>query len=164
MICPRCESALVVRRPVRRPLNSLQAAVSSHLFECRSCDHQFGSAPARGPSSVTPQVDRRQFRRTPVNIPVCFTSGEGRGEGTITDISETGCRLDSTERLRAGLLLCLSVPVDSGAQEKVLLQQVATVRRVYGGGVGLRFVVLTARERRDLGQVIRLIQGEFGGP
>lgn len=161
MLCPRCDSVLVVRRSVPRPLNGFLSLFSIYPFQCRSCNHHFRAVHAEERRDPVSPVERRKSARVPVQVPVRFEYGEGPGEGTITDISKDGCTLDSKRRLRPGLLLCLYLPAGKEGWQDIAAQQVASVRTTHGDRAGLKFLAFTPQERRDLKHTITNTMKKF---
>jgi hypothetical protein len=153
MRCPRCENLLVVQRPSTSPLDRLLSLLSIYPFQCQACMHRF-RARQEEPRESTGVAERRQVSRTPVRIPVRFESGEGLGEGVITDISEGGCALESKRRFRPGLLLRLQLPAGTDEEPDRTVPQLGSVRSAHGNRAGVQFVALTPQKQLQLTHTI----------
>lgn len=149
MLCPRCDSLLVVQRQVTSPLDRFLALLAIQPFECQACRHRFRGKPDTARAGAPPD-ERRKVLRSAVAIPVNFECGEDASEGTLTDLSTDGCTLDSKRRLKPGLLLRLHFPSGSEETPPSLVQQIATVRSVQGSRAGLKFLAFTPMEQAQL--------------
>ena len=95
--------------------------------------------------------DRRAAQRVPVQIMVRFSgtdSFQHVGDGVALDLSESGCKLCSTQVLLIGSFwdLYLTIPETS---RPVLISEVRVVW-VAGNEYGVEFLRVTARERTRL--------------
>jgi hypothetical protein len=153
MLCPRCDSLLVVQRQVASPLDRLLALLAIQPFECQACRHRFRGKPDAVRAGAPPD-ERRKASRSTVAIPVNFECGEDASEGTMTDLSRDGCTLDSKRRLKPGLLLRLHLPSGSEEASPSMMQQIATVRSVQGSRAGLKFLAFTPVEQAQLEQTV----------
>ena len=102
-------------------------------------------------------MDRRGAERAPMDCPVIFTSEErledgSKVEGTLRDLSKTGCRIYSLEPPAPGshMLLILSLP--DGEPPMCLIGTI--VRRVRGPEFGAECLPLTSEGRRRLQAII----------
>jgi hypothetical protein len=153
MLCPRCESLLVVQRTSTSPLDCLLSLLSIYPFQCQMCRYRFRARQAE-PREFTGVTERRQVSRAPVCIPVRFESGEGLGEGVITDISDGGCALESKQQLKPGFLLRLHLPTGTDEEPSCTVPQLGSVRSVHGNRAGVRFVALTPQKQLQLTHTI----------
>jgi hypothetical protein len=153
MLCPRCDSLLIVQRQLASPLDRLLALLAIQPYECQACRHRFRGKPD-AVQAATSADERRKTPRAPVTIPVNFECGEDACEGTLTDLSRDGCTLDSKRRLKPGLLLRLHLPSGSAEVSPSIVQQIATVRSVQGSRAGLKFLAFTPVEQAQLEQTI----------
>ena len=146
MLCPQCESVLVERKFSRSLFDSFCSAFSFYPIQCQACQYRFRRFAGR--------LGDRNADRIPVRIPVRFEWGEGRGEGTITDISVGGCALESNRELRPGLLLRLYIPVGTDEPANRTAQQLVCVRSVNGDRAGVKFLAYTPQEQLQLTETI----------
>ncbi len=153
MLCPQCDSLLVVQRQVASPLDRLLALLAIQPFECQACQHRFRAKPDAVRAAAPPD-ERRKESRAAVAIPVNFECGENASEGTLTDLSKDGCTLDSKRRLKPGLLLRLHLPSGSEEVSPFMVQQIATVRSVQGSRAGLKFLAFTPVQQAQLEQTV----------
>lgn len=153
MFCPRCENLLVVRRPSTNLLDRLFCRISIYPFQCQWCGHRFRAKQSKTRVS-TDDVKRRKAYRTPVRIPVSFESREGPGEGIISDISASGCVIESKRWLRPGLLLQLQLTAGTDGEPDITIRQLGSVQWVRGDQAGVQFVALTPQRQLRLTRII----------
>jgi hypothetical protein len=96
-------------------------------------------------------TDRRESQRVPVQLMVRFSATDSFqhiGDGVALDLSESGCKLCSTQVLPIGSFwdLYLTIPETS---RPVLISEVRVVW-VAGNEYGIEFLRVTARERTRL--------------
>jgi hypothetical protein len=163
MLCPRCDSLLVIQHQIASPLDRLLALLAIQPFECQACRHRFRGKPDAVRAGAPPD-ERRKLLRSAVSIPVNFECGVESSEGTLTDLSKDGCTLDSKRRLKPGLLLRLHLPSGSGETSPALAQQIATVRSVQGTRAGLKFLAFTPTEQAQLEQTVTSTIKRFTKP
>jgi len=163
MLCPRCDSLLVVQRQVASPLDRFLALLAIQPFECQACRHRFRGKPETVRAG-TPTEERRKVFRAVVAIPVNFECGQDASEGTLTDLTKDGCTLDSKRRLKPGLLLRLHLPSGPEGASPALAQQIATVRSVQGSRAGLKFLAFTPMEQAQLEQTVTSTIKRFAKP
>ena len=148
-LCPRCRSMLVARAEGSGWLDVLPALLGRVRFNCRNCQHCFQSAPIGTlPFWLTPAP--RKWGASSARIPVCFECATDTGEGTLTNLSVSGCLLDSQQALRPGLVLRLHLPVDAEAASTAVRSLVATVRETAGATAHLTFMAYTPEEKTHL--------------
>lgn len=102
-------------------------------------------------------MDRRGAERAPMDCPVRFTSEERLGdatkaEGTLRDLSKTGCKIFSLEPPAHGSQITLVLFLPDGEPPMYLLGTI--VRHVRGPEFGAEFLPLTPAERRRLQAII----------
>ena len=163
MLCPQCDSLLVVQRQVASPLDRLLTLLAIQPFECQACRHRFRAKPDVD-RAAAPQDERRKVLRAAIAIPVNFECGVDAIEGTLTDLSKDGCTLDSKRRLKPGLLLRLHLPSGSEEASPAMMQQIATVRSVQGNRAGLKFLAFTPIEQTQLEQTVTSTIKRFTKP
>jgi PilZ domain len=90
----------------------------------------------------------RKARRVQLRCIVKFSSGEIEGEGTITNISTSGCRAESDINMAEGLdvQIIIFLP-DQSPPVKI---ERASVRWVSGNAFGLSFILFFPSERARL--------------
>ncbi|MDH4186713.1 MAG: PilZ domain-containing protein [Nitrospira sp.] len=90
----------------------------------------------------------RKAKRVDLHCTIRFSAGEVEGDGTITNISTAGCRVESDINMAEGLdvQLLLHLP-DLAPPLKV---ERASVRWVSGNAFGLSFLLLFPSERARL--------------
>lgn len=90
----------------------------------------------------------RKAQRFRLRFRIFFSGGTVEGEGTVTDISKTGCKVECDTEVQPGIDLELHVFLpDHNWPMKV---EQATVRWVRGRTFGLEFTNLRPTERERL--------------
>lgn len=102
-------------------------------------------------------MDRREAERAPVDCPVTFTSEElqdsvAKVEGTLVDLSKTGCQVASTTPPHRGSQITLILYLPDGGPPMRLIG--TTVRHVGSRTFGAEFLPVTPEERRRLQSII----------
>lgn len=98
----------------------------------------------------------RKTRRVELRCILRFISGEIEGEGTITNISTSGCRAESDINMAEGLDVELAIYLpDQSPPVKV---ERASVRWVSGRAFGLSFILFFPSERARLRAFIDTIK------
>ncbi len=102
-------------------------------------------------------LDRRAAERVPMDCPVTFASEErlkdrAKVEGTLLDISKTGCQIYSQEPPAPGSHITLILFLPDGEPPMCLIGTI--VRRVHGRVFGAEFLPLSSEGRRRLQAII----------
>ncbi len=102
-------------------------------------------------------LDRRGAERAPIECPVNFVSEErlndwSKIEGTLCDLSKTGCQIFSPRPPAQGTQITLTLLLPDGLPPLRLIG--TTVRHVRGRVFGAEFLALTPEERRRLQALI----------
>jgi hypothetical protein len=106
--------------------------------------------------SDKPPIDRREFARVSVKLPVTF-SGEGiAGGGLTSGLSMHGCTLVTEDLLLAGNTVALHIVLP--AQSEPLKVDLAEVRWAGGEDCGLEFVRLRLEEKQRLTRFLTALQ------
>ena len=90
----------------------------------------------------------RKARRVELRCFLRFSSGEIEGEGTITNISTSGCRAESDINMAEGLDVLLLIHLPN--QSSPVKVERAAVRWVSGNAFGLNFILFFPSERSRL--------------
>lgn len=98
-------------------------------------------------------MDERRSERLLVHCPVVFLGDHVVGKGTMTDLSPSGCGVESTTVLRKGTQLALHVTVP-GLTDTVMVN-VAAVRWALGRRFGLKFIKMKPTERARLQKFLK---------
>ena len=111
--------------------------------------------PHRNPRTHAP-LDRRDAERAPVACKIIYTGTEGariiRIEGSLQDISQTGCKILGKTPPVSGCVLSLLLCLEDG--KAPLLLTGAHVTWVKGCSFAVRFPRLTPEERKRLQEII----------
>ena len=102
-------------------------------------------------------LDRRAAERVPMDCPVTFTSEErledrSKVEGTLLDLSKTGCQIYSLKPPAPGSHITLILSLPDGEPPMCLIGTI--VRRVGGHVFGAEFLPLSSGGRRRLQAII----------
>lgn len=98
--------------------------------------------------SVENEHKIRKARRVGLHCTLKFYSGEIEGDGTITNISTSGCRAESDVNMAEGLEVQLLIHLPN--QSPPVTVERASVRWVSGNAFGLSFVLCFPSERARL--------------
>ena len=102
-------------------------------------------------------LDRRYAERVPTRYRISYSVEEGarivRGEGTLKDLSKTGCKIMGAATSSVGSTLTLVLCLEDG-QASMRLTDV-TVSWVGKDSFAVRFPKLSAEERKRLQEVVR---------
>ena len=150
LTCPRCHRDFVQRVQPANLFEHLGAIIAIAPFRCQLCTFRFHAFQSGSEAGRQP-VDRRQFIRFAVRIPVTFT-GEVRGEGTITDLSMGGCAMEADVKLLTGKVLHLRLkPMED---QPTIGVEGAVVRSVRGTISGLEFLRIAPGDSDRLSKFI----------
>jgi len=106
--------------------------------------------------SIEKKRQIRKARRVELRCILRFSSGEIEGEGTITNISTSGCRAESAINMAEGLdVQVIIFLLDQSAPVKV---ERASVRWVAGDAFGLNFILFFPSEQTRLRMFIEHIK------
>jgi hypothetical protein len=106
--------------------------------------------------SVEKERKIRKARRVELRCILRFSSGEIEGEGTITNISTSGCRAESDINMAEGLDVQLLIHLAN--QSTPVKVERAAVRWVSGNAFGLNFILFFPSERSRLRTFIENIK------
>jgi len=148
--CPLCDKESVVRVPPESLLERAAGWLGIVPFRCQFCSHRF-PAVRWGRPQPGHVVERREFRRTPVQLALAFTGDQVRGEGTVVDLSIGGCLIRSTLPLGVDDIVYLRVALP---RQEAPLELAAIVRSVGSRGIGCKFL-RAAREDARLAEFLR---------
>jgi c-di-GMP-binding flagellar brake protein YcgR len=157
MRCPRCGKSFA-RRSHRQGLKErLLSLVYLYPFRCQVCANRFRVFQFRS-RYVKRTVDRRQYARLSTRIPTTFAEdikpGEQRvGEGVVTDISLSGCYMQTVVQLSQGTVVSLELQTEQ--HTPAIAVAAAIVRIVRSTGVGLEFLWMSEPEQERFSQFIR---------
>lgn len=153
IVCTRCRHPFV--QAVRRKgfWEHLLSLAYVYPFRCQVCRHRF-QLMQWGYQYIETDMDRRQYRRRPVQLHVALSSPErGDHEGTVADLSMGGCAIETPRPLfKKGDLLTLHL--DAFDLEPPIKVETAIVRQVNGTRLGLEFLQMARKEEERLSEFI----------
>ena len=138
--CPRCQSVAIERAGRAGLLERLLSVAYLYPFRCQSCLHRFRRM-AWGQRYVRTQrtgPDRRQHSRHTVDFWTTLWLEKGGRPGRARDLSVAGMSIETDAPLEPGQHLELDLQPSRG--ERPIRVEVAVVRSVQSGRVGLQFV------------------------
>lgn len=94
----------------------------------------------------------RSSDRFPVTFPVIFSGAPFVGEGTLTDLSASGCAIACDRKVLSGSYVRLNVLMPD--QSPSLAIELGKIRWVRGYVFGVEFIRLPIRAHQQLDQVI----------
>lgn len=106
--------------------------------------------------SVEKERKIRKTRRVELRCILRFSSGEIEGEGTITNISTSGCRAESDINMAEGLDVQVFIQLPN--QSSPVKVERAAVRWVSGNAFGLNFILFFPSEQSRLRTFIETIK------
>src|SRR5262249_1887905 len=95
--------------------------------------------------------DRRRNDRYRLEVPVEWEGSTGRGAGTLSDLSPTGCFVLCSGDVEDGDQVRLDIPLSRGGSVSLWGEVANHVQEI---GFGLRFVALTEAQRTYLERFI----------
>ena len=149
--CPRCHRQITRRCPRSGTLERVLSSIYIYPFRCQICTKRF-RALRWGTRYSKAVIDRREYERAAVHIPVTFTARGEQAQGELKDVSLGGCALQTEFPLSPGetVRMELSLP----RQTSAIVIEAAIVRSASEGRVGLSFDRIAFEQRKRLHQVM----------
>lgn len=135
--CPRCRGEEVERVSRDSLFERLISLVYVYPFRCRACLRRF-HALQWGQRYVRQRRERRRDERRPVDFWTTLWLEQGGQPGRVRDLSTTGLALETQADLKPSQHLELDL--QPGPGERPIRVEVAVVRTIQSGKVGLQFV------------------------
>jgi hypothetical protein len=158
--CPTCGSRFVRRSARQGLLERLLSVAYIYPFRCQLCNHRFRRR-RPGERWQGQTVERREYDRLPVEFWSTLWWNERPGGGRVVDLSLDGCTLQTETPVQPGEVL--QMRLEPGGGEPGIVVDVAVVRSVQTGRVGLQFVGVAGQEQARLRGVVRaLLEGGTG--
>lgn len=146
LTCPHCGQDKVFRARCHTLIERLQSLAWISPFRCQSCSFRF-PASRLGRSYPVRMVDRREHLRIPVRLFLSFSGGKVRGDGTVLDISMSGCIIESQALVHLDDIFYLQISLED---EHAPLEIAAMVRSVSSRGIAFKFLRAAQENRRLL--------------
>ena len=150
--CRRCGSDQVRRASRLGLLERLLSVGYVYPFRCLVCAHRFRSL-RWGEHYVRAHEDRRKHARQPVDVWTRLWWQDTEQQGRVRNLSEGGASLDTELAIPAGESLELTL--QPGGSEPPITVEVAVVRSVQSGRVGLQFVKVKSGDDERLKKFLR---------
>lgn len=138
--CPRCQSVVIERAGRAGLLERLLSIVYVYPFRCQSCLYRFRHVVwgQRYVRTTRSGPERRQHSRHTVNFWTTLWLEKGGRPSRARDLSAAGMSIETDAPLEPGQHLELDLRPSPG--ERPIRVEVAVVRSVQSGRVGLQFV------------------------
>ncbi|HEV8473225.1 MAG TPA: PilZ domain-containing protein [Methylomirabilota bacterium] len=149
--CPRCQRQITRRCPRSGTLERILSAIYVYPFRCQICTRRF-RALRWGTRYFRSTIDRREYERAAVHIPITFTIRGEQAQGELTDISLGGCALQTEFPLVPGETVRMELNLPR--QTTPIVIDAAAVRSASDGRVGLSFDRIARDHRRRLHEVM----------
>lgn len=149
--CPRCGKDFVRRTHRSGFVEELLSVVHAYPFRCQLCAHRFRIW-QRGVRYHRIPVERRQYERMTVHLPVALSDKSGDHRGVTNDLSIGGCAVEAAGPFPAGSLW--SIRVQAPEDPRPITVEAAVVRSARANRIGLEFLRLAAEDKARLGNLI----------
>ena len=151
IVCTRCRKTYVQADRYRGVLDHLLKWTYLYPYECQVCRHRFYVMQwGYRPTDVS--VDPNQYRSRPVQLHATLIDERGEREGTITDLSVSGCAIKTLPSLPEGAIL--GIRLHALDDEPPIAVEAAIVRSSLGAQADLEFVRVAKQEKERLSQYI----------
>jgi len=160
--CPNCNAEMAYRVGRKGRPDAWLSLVFVFPFRCKLCSCRF-RALKWGIHYHRRRINRRVHQRLKTDFPATFSWGQTQYEGTVTDITFSGCRLQTDVRLAQDneLKILLQAPDFANG----ITVESARVRGVGTTSAGLSFLNLARVEKRRLFRFLfRLTDHHTPGP
>jgi PilZ domain len=151
-VCPEC-SMEYVRRVRRQSIaERLLSVFYIYPFRCQLCGYRFKTL-RWGEKYVRFDEDARDYERLERNIPFTLICKGMTITGWVSEISMSGCTLQTLTPIRLGQVTRLQLHVPT-LNESIMINA-AIVKNTSDNRAGLEFLRLSQRERKRLQSFIR---------
>lgn len=150
--CPKCKSDLVGRTHRNGMVEHAASMAYIYPFKCQVCQHRFRRL-RWGERYVRVPLDRRDAERLPTRIRVTIHWKDGGlGQGTVRDISVTGCGIETEAAVPIGALVLLQLEPQG---EPPIDIDVAEVRSRQPRRIGVRFARVAPAHAERIRQIVQ---------
>src|SRR5689334_6750009 len=148
--CPRCGSLSVRRSSRVGAYERLISVLYVYPFRCQRCAQRFRQL-NWGRRYLHPSSERRDYERVMVRVAARLTAGTETAHAETTDLSITGCAMQTSARFPPGTEVRCTLQLGPGRSVDIAE---AIVRAANEGRVSLQFVQVGADEQRRLADYI----------
>lgn len=149
--CPRCGKEFMQRTTRNGSVEDLLGVVYVYPFRCQFCSHRFRTFQPGVRYHRTP-VDRRQYERMAVQLPVALTDESGEYRGITLDLSLGGCATEAMGPFSENSLW--NVRLHAPQDPRPITVEAAVVRSARASRIGLEFLRLAPEEKDRLGRLM----------
>ena len=100
--------------------------------------------------------ERRTSQRVPVMLEVRWQGASGNYEARISDLSYSGCYIDSSRQANPGEQIRFAIRLPTGDWLHLMGQ--VTYQHAHMGGFGIRFINMTEKEQALIEQLIEKVR------
>jgi len=152
LACPKCKSELVGRTHRSGLVEHALSLAYIYPFKCQICQRRFRTL-RWGERYVRVPLDRRVAERLSTRIPVTIHWQDGgQGQGTVRDLSVTGCGIETEAPVPMGALVLLQL---EPAGEPPIDIDVGEVRSRQSRRIGVRFVRVAPTHTERVRQIVQ---------
>lgn len=150
--CPTCKSELVGRTHRVGMIEHALSLAYIYPFKCQICQRRFRTV-RWGERYIRVPLDRRDSERLPTSIPVTIHWKDGgQGQGTVRDISVTGCGIETDAAVAMGALVLLQLAPEG---EPPIDIDVGEVRSRQTRRIGVRFARVAPTHTERVRQIVQ---------
>jgi hypothetical protein len=150
--CPKCKSDLVGRTHRNGMVEHAASMAYIYPFKCQVCQHRFRRL-RWGERYVRVPLDRRAAERLPTRIRVTIHWKDGgQAQGTVRDISVTGCGIETEAAVPIGALVLLQLEPQG---EPPIDIDVAEIRSRQPRRIGVRFARVAPTHAERIRQIVQ---------
>ena len=150
--CPKCKSELVGRTHRAGLVEQALSRAYVYPFKCQVCQHRFLRL-RWGERYVRVPLDRRDAERLPTRIPVTIHWKDGgQGQGTVRDLSVSGCGIETEAAVPVGALVLLQLEPEG---EPPIDIDVGEVRSRQTRRIGVRFSRVAPTHAERVRQIVQ---------
>ncbi len=153
--CPNCRKNRVHQSRRQGLIEALWSLLCIYPFRCQLCAHRFLAFQWWWHRFIS-HDDLREYVRFPVRFQVTFSGKQVAGAGTVVNLSQHGCAIETYTPIPPGELFHLKIYEPDGhpLYEIEAAAVVYIVDRKYERTIGVEFVCIQEREMQRLVGVI----------
>src|SRR5688572_16780395 len=106
--CPECSTEYVIRVRRQTVAERLLSLLYIYPFRCQLCGYRFKTL-IRGVRYVRIDEDARDYERLPTDFPFTLVHNEITVKGHVSEISMSGCTLQTEMPMRLGQVIDLKL-------------------------------------------------------
>jgi PilZ domain-containing protein len=143
--CPICGDGFTRRIQQPEGVGALTTPLQVFPFHCQLCALQFWSRSSGLQSSPS---ERRKYARVAVFLEASFSGGGVEGQGTVLNLSMSGCGIESAAPVREKIIVSLGIHI--APNHPPIEVQRAMIQYRTGKRFGLEFLQMEAAQKERL--------------